>query len=408
MSARDAGLPRWRWLLVVLLLGVVIAGFFDRISIAVLFSNVDFYTTLGTGFNPPLLGALMTAFLIPYGLSALFLSFTGDMFGPRRTLIAAAAIWGALMVLMGFTSSYGVMIGYRIVLGITEGPQFSWIMKVVKRWFPQREHGRANSIWLIGSPIGSAIGFPLAIWIVSNYGWRASFYVLGALNLLIVLPMLVAFVRDWPPNATAESRAVETRPKGSYWRDCQVFLRDWRFWLVVFYDCGNLIYIWGVNSWLPTYLKMARHFDLRELGFYASLPFVMALIGQLSAGYLCDRISRRAILCFIGLFGAGVLLYFGSIADSPRNAALLIALSAGFEGFATPPLYALILVAIRPSVVAAGTGVMNGLANTVGAFAPLAIGIVIGTSGDFKAGLLVVVLGSTVCSLAMLPLLKRY
>src|SRR5579864_6044774 len=125
-----------RWLIATVLLCLVVTGYFDRISVAVLFTNKDFQTAMGTGFNPALLGMLMTAFFIPYGIASLFLSFTGDRFGPRRMLVAGSLIWGTLMIIMGSVSSYVSMLLCRISLGIFEGPQFSWILKIISRWFP--------------------------------------------------------------------------------------------------------------------------------------------------------------------------------------------------------------------------------------------------------------------------------
>ena len=49
---------RWRWGVAGVLLLVVIAGFFDRISIAVLFTNQDFNDAIGTGFNPAQMATL--------------------------------------------------------------------------------------------------------------------------------------------------------------------------------------------------------------------------------------------------------------------------------------------------------------------------------------------------------------
>ena len=141
-----------RWVIAGVLLLVVISGFFDRISIAVLFTNRDFVTVIGTGFNPPLLGLLMTSFLFAYGASGVVLSFVGDIIGVRRSLTAASAIWGILMVLIGATSSYSLMIFYRVLLGVAEGPQFSFVNKVIKQWFPPHEQGRANSIWMVRQP----------------------------------------------------------------------------------------------------------------------------------------------------------------------------------------------------------------------------------------------------------------
>ena len=396
-----------RWLIVLVCLGTVITGFFDRISIAVLFGNKDFTTTIGTGFNPALLGTLMTAFLIPYALSAFFLSFTGDVYGPRRMLGCAAVIWGGLMLFIGAASSYTMMIVCRALLGITEGPQFSWFMKIVKRWFPAREHGRANAVWLLGSPLGSAVGFPLSIWLVATFGWRASFYVLGALTLVVMAPLIVIFVRDWPPNVSAKAKKAETGSRG-FRADCGVFLRNWQFWLLVLYDCGLVIFLWGLNSWLPTYLQRARHFELTQLGIFSSLPFMLMFLGVASSGVITDWLGRRAIICFVGLVGTGVLVYAATISANPYVAATMIALSAGSWGVALPAFFSLLLSVLPQSVTSSGTGVCNGITNFIGALAPLIMGWLIGLTGNFNAGLMVLVWGSIICACAILPLVRRY
>ena len=58
----------YRWVTVVVLLVAVTAAFFDRINIAVLFTNADFKHTIGVGNNPAMLGLLMTGFVIAYGV----------------------------------------------------------------------------------------------------------------------------------------------------------------------------------------------------------------------------------------------------------------------------------------------------------------------------------------------------
>ncbi len=133
---KQSAFTRWRWAVVLVLFGSVVVGLFDRISVAVLFTNADFYNGIGTGFNPAKLGLLMTAFLLAYGVSSLLLGSIGDIFGAGRTLAVVAAVWGLLMTWMGASSSWGAMMLARIALGITEGPQFSLISKIVHRWFP--------------------------------------------------------------------------------------------------------------------------------------------------------------------------------------------------------------------------------------------------------------------------------
>lgn len=396
-----------RWLVAGVLLFVVIAGFFDRISIAVLFTDKDFNEAVGTAFNPPMLGLLMTSFLFAYGVSGVLLSFVGDIYGPRRSLAIGAGLWGIFMALIGSTSSYALMIFYRVLLGLAEGPQFALVNKVVKRWFPKNEQGRANSVWMVGSPLGSAIGFPLTIALIAAFGWRASFYALAALNIVIIVPLVLMFVRDWPPHREQEARTAETSTtdmKGNI----SLFLTDWRFWMILIFNSACLLYLWGLNAWLPTYLQNVRHFDLKSLGFFASLPFILMFFGELLGGYISDRLDRRAIVCFIGLFFAGALIYVVSLVSNPYLAAVIMALSAGFWGSALPPLFAMAAQIIPPSVTASGVGVYNGVGNLIGASSPLLMGWIIGTSHNFDAGLMVLVAAGVVGSCAMLPLIRRY
>jgi sugar phosphate permease len=398
-----------RWLVAGVLLLVVIAGFFDRISIAVLFTNKDFNDALGTGSNPALLGLLMTSFLFAYGASGVLLSFLGDIYGPRRSLAIGAGCWAVFMALIGTTSSYGLMLFYRVLLGIAEGPQFALVNKVVKRWFPKEEQGRANSVWMVGSPLGSAIGFPLTIALVAAFGWRMSFYALAALNAVIIVPLILMFIRDWPPHREAEARmAEETATSGGMKGNVAIFLKDWRFWMILVFNSMCLLYLWGLNAWLPTYLQTVRHFDLKSLGFFASLPFILMFCGEILGGYISDRLGRRAIVCFIGLFGAGALIYVVSLVADPHIAAIVMALSAGFWGAALPPLFALAAQIIPPAVTASGVGVYNGIGNLIGASSPLLMGWIIGTTGNFNAGLMVLVLAGVIGACAMLPLVRRY
>jgi cyanate permease len=101
-------------------------------------------------------------------------------------------------------------------------------------------------------------------------------------------------------------------------------------------------------------------------------------------------------------------MYAVSVVPDPQTAALLIAASAFFWGSALPPLFALSLQILPPRAVASGVGVFNGIGNIVGAFSPVAMGALIAHTGSFNAGLMVLVGATTIGSLAMLPLVRRF
>lgn len=398
-----------RWLVAAILFLTVIAGFFDRISIAVLFTNAEFQNAMGTGFNPARLGLLMTSFLIAYGLSNVFLSMLVDLFGPSRTLNVSVIVWGVLMGVMGGAGSFTIMITLRALLGLAEGPQFSIANAVITRWFPPHQRARANSIWTIGSPLGSAIGFPVTTWLVTSYGWRESFFALAILNLVVILPLTLLYVRDRSPGAPAASSSeVPLAPKQNYRESVRLFVTDWRYWLVVVASCGTLIYLWGLNSWLPSYLIKQRHMAPEQAGIYAALPFILVVFGQIGGSYLSDWLGKRAVIAGVGLMLSGVLMYFVSLMPTPQTAALMIGLSGLFWGMVTPVSYALIMDIVPQGALATAVGFKNGLSNLVGALAPVAMGIVVARTGSFDTAFLVLVGATMIGGLLMLPLMRAH
>ena len=58
-----------RWLISAVLLVAIATAFFDRINVAVLFTNPQFHADIGVS-DPARMGMLMTAFVLPYGVSA--------------------------------------------------------------------------------------------------------------------------------------------------------------------------------------------------------------------------------------------------------------------------------------------------------------------------------------------------
>ena len=214
-------------------------------------------------------------------------------------------------------------------------------------------------------------------------------------------------MRDWPPYRSAEARAEETTATNMK-SNVRYFLQDWRFWMILIFNSACLLYLWGLNAWLPTYLQTVRHFDLKSLGMFTSLPFILMFFGELLGGYISDRTGRRAMVCFIGLFFAGALIYVVALVSDSATAAIVMAMSAGFWGCALPPLFALAAQIIPPSVTASGVGVYNGIGNLIGASSPLLMGWIIGSAGNFNAGLMILVVAGVVGACAMLPLIRKY
>ena len=131
-----------------------------------------------------------------------------------------------------------------------------------------------------------------------SLGWRASFWIFGALGLAWAV-VWSRWYRDDPsaqPGITAaELEEIGTAPWGHQvaavpWRS---LIRSRQLWLILgMYTC----YAWGswfYFSWLHTYLVKGRGFSEKEMGFFSSLPFILGTLANIGGGFLSDALVRR-------------------------------------------------------------------------------------------------------------------
>ncbi|MGA3115974.1 MAG: MFS transporter [Syntrophobacteraceae bacterium] len=407
--------------LALILLVTLLVAYIDRVNVSVLIADKSFLDAMGIASDAVAKGSLMTVFLVCYGLGNVIFSPIGDWLGPRRAMLVSIVLWAAACIFGGLAGTFLVMISSRALLGFGESLHWPMQSKFVKNWFPTDERGKANSTWLIGLSLAPMISMPLFAWMIPALGWRGNFFFLAALG---VIPLILVwfFTADHPHlhrriNA-AERNYIEAALKtemeaegklaqASLWENMKVFIRDYRFWLVVIYYSGVTSIWWGTMAWLPSYLKNARGFNWAAMGALASLPYIIVFIITIFSGHASDKAGRRAPFTMVGLLGASVCIYLGAYAESNLAAALLISAGIGSLAIATPAGWSLLQQIVPAKAVGAGAGMMNGVANGISALAPVVIGFLIGVTGSYVGGLLYLVGWGLVSAAACLILMLK-
>lgn len=390
------------WTPATVLMICVVLAFFDKISIAVLFSDPVFQEAMGVVENKSRLGWLMTSFLLSYGFSSVFLSFLGDLFSPKKLIFWSVLSWGVLMLIMGFTTTYEGMLINRILLGIAEGPLFALCYSIVKLCYSDKEQARASTMFILGTPIGAALGFPITAYVLGNYDWHTTFYVMGALTLLATV-----LVHYGLRNVIVSGRKKIVKTAHS--ANLKQLLRNGPFWLLCIFNIALMTYLWGLNSWIPTYLMEAKGFNLKEFGSLSMIPFIGMLIGEIGGALYSDRFSvRRAPQVFIGLLGAGIAMYLMVIVTSNALVITMMTISSLMWGVSVSAVFALLSKVSDRDVATTAGGIFNGLANFTSAIVPVLIAYIVIFSGSFNTGILFLAGVAVVGSLILLPLLRRY
>src|SRR5947207_2143689 len=143
------------------------------------------------------MSVVFSAFTLAYSIFEIPSGWLGDEKGPRRVLTRIVLWWSAFTMMTSVARGFQSLVAIRFLFGAGEAGAFPNVARSFSRWFPVRERGRANGVMFLGSRIGGMLSAPIALLIVSRWGWRASFVVFGALGVVWAAAWFMWY-RDWP------------------------------------------------------------------------------------------------------------------------------------------------------------------------------------------------------------------
>ncbi|WP_455283411.1 MFS transporter [Cupriavidus necator] len=348
------------------------------------------------GLTSSQLGLVFSAFAYPYAAMQILGGWMSDKFGPKKVLIALSLIWGVATVLTGFAGSVLMLVVLRFALGIGEGGAFPTATRAFTYWMPVAERGFAQGITHSFARLGGAITPPVVLAIVAAAGWREAFIVLGAVSL--GWTVLYAFVFKDTPDQHSRVSAQELQEIGYQRGECQQAAKaatPWRrlfrrMWLVTFVDFCYGWSLWVYLTWLPSYLKEARGFDLKQLALFTALPLMAGVVGDTLGGVLSDRIFRRTgnlrlargAILFLGLAGSLMFIVPMTATADAVNAVILLSLSFFFLELTNAVLWSLPLDIAGKYAGTAG-GMMNTGFGLAGMVSPVVFGYLIERTGSY-------------------------
>jgi MFS family permease len=104
--------------------------------------------------------------------------------GPRRVLTRIVLWWSGFTMLTAAARGMNSLVAIRFLFGAGEAGAFPNVARSFSRWFPVRERGRANGVMFLGSRVGGMLSAPVALLLVTRWGWRTSFVLFGALGIV--------------------------------------------------------------------------------------------------------------------------------------------------------------------------------------------------------------------------------
>jgi len=337
-------------------------------------------------------GWVTSVFFLSYSAFEIPTGALGDRIGPRRVLTRIVAWWSAFTALTGTITNYYVLLLVRFCFGAGEAGAYPNASAVIGRWIPAAKRTRAWGIVWMTSQVGAALSPLIVVPIQVHYGWRAPFFVFGALGVVWSLAWYGWF-RDWPhekPGVTeAELRDIgapqHSPHHGIPWSTA---LRLPALWRIAAIGACYVYTLGFFQGWLQTYMVKGRGFSEAAL-VLSSLTYAVGATANVLGGLAGDWMVRRhglkngrRCLGIAGLSAAALFLTAGIFAPSGNLALVFLSLAYAGILFQQPTLCALCLDVGRRNAGAV-FGFMNTAANGASAVSSLVFGYLVGFSGSY-------------------------
>ncbi|MGD0669457.1 MAG: MFS transporter [Bryobacteraceae bacterium] len=374
---------RVRYWVIVFAVTLAIITYIDRVSIsyAALFIRRDLH------LSSDQMGWAFGAFGLAYALFEMPGGYLGDRLGPRSVLLRIVLWWSFFTAATGRAWNLVSITTTQFLFGAGEAGCFPNLTKAFTTWLPAREKVRAQGIMWLSARWGGAFTPPLVALVMGFVGWRNAFALFGLVGVLWAVLFYRWYRNDPRDNARlndAERRLLSQSatlatghgdvPWGKLVRSRQVWMLCWQYFSLSY---GWYFYI----TWLPTYLREARHLQMSSTAWFGILPLFFGGLGNpasvVAGGWLRRRnVSvtwARRIMASLGFAGAASFLVFSTTRTDALPATLSIAMASFCNDLVMPCAWG---AAMDVGGKFAGTlsGAMNMWGNFAGFVAPVVIG----------------------------------
>lgn len=317
-------------------------GSFAMSTVGFVFSSLLPAIASDAHVSVPIAGYLIMAFSLAYAVGAPVLSALAGEIDRRRILAATMLVFVAGNIVAATSSSFGGLLTAQLLMGMSAGLYAATAQATAVSLAGPEHRARAIAVVVGGTTFAVALGAPAGSLIATMWGWRGTFIAIAllALSCAAILWLRLPAGSRGVRLTLAERVTAIARPG---------ILPS----LII-----TLLYLAGgftVISYIAPLALEGAHLPVIALPGMLLAFGVGAVIGNLSSGYLADRIGATRMVVMSLLMSSGFCLAIAlTLKLLPHEIAgpVLIALMVpwGIIGWAFPPAQASRIVGFAPEL----------------------------------------------------------
>lgn len=323
-----------------------------------------------------------------------------DRYGARPVALVSTMLFGLCFMSLALSGGnlwlYYAQWVLMSVLGA--GTLTATWTHTVNGWF-ERHRGLAIGVASTGTGLTGFLIKPFAAYLIGAYGWRAAFAIVGALPIVIGLPVIALFFRERGAVVAVSAAPAQEEPGFTL----RAALRHRNFWIMTL---AFLLIAFALTAPTPNLenILRTRHFTLPQIGAITASFGLSVIAGRIGGGWLLDRFwapGCGAVVLIAPLIGNWLLAQQGISASTATLAVITLGLGAGFE-------FDLLAYLIARYFGRRAYGTIYGCFYTVialgGGLGPVVYGRVFDLTGRYDAALLSGIASLVVGSLVLLAM----
>ena len=374
----DLASPRYRNFVLGMLVVVYVFNFLDRQIVTILAEPIK----VDLGLNDTQIG-LMTglAFAIFYTVLGLPIARLADRANRVTIISIALTIWSGMTVLCGYAQNFTQMLLARIGVGVGEAGCSPPAHSLIADYYPPEKRASALSIYALGIPVGSILGYLAGGWIAEFYGWRMAFLIVGlpCVALAIAFKMLVREPLRGMSEPGGASTVAEQPP---FAHTVRTLLGNRTMLHLAMGGALTSFVGYGLGQWLPAYFIRIHGMGLAETAtFFGLVIGVASAIGTFIGGTLADRLAVRDRRWYAWLPAYGTLLAFpfylvGMLVANPYLAIAIMVVPSVLNSLWLGPTFGTIQNLAPARMRALASAMLLFILNIIGlGFGPFLVGV---------------------------------
>ena len=247
--------------------------------------------------------SITTAYMIATLFAAFLLPQIGklvDKFGPRIVLIYTVILLGIGCLIFGTASNFlmlAVAFGFLRFFG--QGTLMLGSANIITQWF-DKKRGFALGLMGLGFALSMGIHPPISDFLITNYGWRSAWVIIGLSTWILMLPPLIFLAIDKPEDVNEKPDGIQKKVVN---KNTKIFglslnqaLKEKSFYILSFSFFSISTLVTALHFFQVTILNQYFNLPSREAAALFIPTMITMIIFIPLAGKILDKFETHNVI----------------------------------------------------------------------------------------------------------------